>query len=389
MPLLAGDRIRTQVGRVEILFDDGSTVHLDSNTIVDFQSDEVIRLLDGRVRLNVTGANRRVSYRVDAPLRGFRSRHQANTVFRCFAESAMSKSSWPFCAEQPSSSTKMGARRFAGERAFARGRGTVVCLRLQFRVMGCLRSLVGSATRYEARCVVRVSPETVQPHRDVRACADRSTASRLTGMWYPRVKCGWRPYYYGRWSTLRPWGWTWIGSDPWAWPTHHFGRWGFSAGVWFWIPGRHWGPAWVSWAYAPNYISWCPLGWNNWPVIGFSSHYYYGGRRWDPWHAWTVVPHHRFATGFVNVNVVHGSTFTPRVRNTFVVRDTAPDFRGHAVPRSTAPITAIGTRLYPRLAAIQLHLTCCLAHPWVPPGRRLAARTPPRRSDAAGRTRRR
>ena len=32
MPLLAGDRVRTQNGRVEILFDDGSTLHLDTNT---------------------------------------------------------------------------------------------------------------------------------------------------------------------------------------------------------------------------------------------------------------------------------------------------------------------------------------------------------------------
>ncbi len=56
MPLLAGDRIRTQNGRVEILFDDGSTLHLDGNTLVDFQSDEVVRLLGGRVRLNILGA---------------------------------------------------------------------------------------------------------------------------------------------------------------------------------------------------------------------------------------------------------------------------------------------------------------------------------------------
>ncbi len=116
-------------------------------------------------------------------------------------------------------------------------------------------------------------------------------------VWYPRVRAGWRPYYYGRWTTLRPWGWTWIGSDPWAWPTHHYGRWGFSAGAWFWIPGRTWGPAWVSWAYAPGYVSWCPLGWNNRPVFGFSSVNVYRGHRYDPWNAWTVVPHRGFGRG--------------------------------------------------------------------------------------------
>src|SRR5882672_7817252 len=52
MPLLAGDRVRTQNGRVEILFGDGSTLHMDSDTIVDFQSNELVRLLDGRVRLS-------------------------------------------------------------------------------------------------------------------------------------------------------------------------------------------------------------------------------------------------------------------------------------------------------------------------------------------------
>src|SRR4051795_7072593 len=38
MPLLAGDRVRTQTGRVEILFADGSTLHIDANTTIDFQS---------------------------------------------------------------------------------------------------------------------------------------------------------------------------------------------------------------------------------------------------------------------------------------------------------------------------------------------------------------
>ena len=46
MPLLAGDRVRTVAGRVEILFADGSTLHLDNYTVVDFQSDELVRLLE-------------------------------------------------------------------------------------------------------------------------------------------------------------------------------------------------------------------------------------------------------------------------------------------------------------------------------------------------------
>jgi ferric-dicitrate binding protein FerR (iron transport regulator) len=67
MPLLAGDRVRTQAGRVEVLFADGSALHLDEHTMVDFQSDEVVRLLGGRVRLSVAGPARDIVYRIDAP----------------------------------------------------------------------------------------------------------------------------------------------------------------------------------------------------------------------------------------------------------------------------------------------------------------------------------
>ena len=67
MLLLAGDRIRTRVGRVEILFADGSTLHLDHNSAIDLQSDELVRLLDGRLRLSIPARARDVSYRIDGP----------------------------------------------------------------------------------------------------------------------------------------------------------------------------------------------------------------------------------------------------------------------------------------------------------------------------------
>src|SRR4029079_6350395 len=67
MPLLSGDRVRTQNGRVEILFGDGSTLHMDTDTTVDFQSNDLVRLLDGRLRLSIPRPERQVSYRIDAP----------------------------------------------------------------------------------------------------------------------------------------------------------------------------------------------------------------------------------------------------------------------------------------------------------------------------------
>ena len=160
-------------------------------------------------------------------------------------------------------------------------------------------------------------------------------------VWYPNVSVGWRPYFAGRWARYPGYGWTWIGTDRWAWPTHHYGRWGFSAGAWFWIPGRTWGPAWVSWAYAPGYTSWCPLGWDNRPVVRFGG--YYGGH-YNHWNAWTVVDSGHFGAGYVNASFVGASRIDVRTRQAFVVGGAAPQVRGYAVPRQVAPIRVAGSR---------------------------------------------
>jgi hypothetical protein len=120
-------------------------------------------------------------------------------------------------------------------------------------------------------------------------------------VWYPRVHSDWRPYYRGRWHHVPRYGWTWIGGERWAWPTHHYGRWGFhQARGFFWIPARKWGPAWVSWAVAPNYVGWCPLGWDGRPVFAFASFGSTGvvARGYDPWRGWTVVNSGRFGRGY-------------------------------------------------------------------------------------------
>ncbi len=347
MPLLAGDRVRTENGRVEILFADGSTLHLDTNTTVDFQSDEVVRLLDGRVRLNIAGTSG-VSYRIDAPgawvqitqpgeyrvalIAGDRGAEVELAVLRGSAELVNEDGRTPLRA---------------GERAFAHA-GQAPSYAYVFNSAAWDAFDRWSEGRRDQRLALSAQylPDEVRPYAGTFDSYGSWQYQPTYGyVWYPRVSVGWRPYYYGRWASLRPYGWTWIGTDIWSWPTHHYGRWGFSAGVWFWIPGRHWAPAWVSWAYAPGYVSWCPLGWDNRPVMSFVNINVYnrGYRGYDPWRAWTVVPQRHFGSGYVNVNVrgVAGGRMDPRG---FRVRDMAPAMTGYAVPRSAAPIRVAGTR---------------------------------------------
>ncbi len=112
--------------------------------------------------------------------------------------------------------------------------------------------------------------------------------STYGNVWYPTVAADWRPYYYGYWSSVPTYGWTWIGYNRWAWPTHHYGRWGYASNRWYWIPGRAYSSAWVSWGTAPGYVSWCPLGFDSRPVVGLSIGYSRG------WNAWTIVPRDHF-----------------------------------------------------------------------------------------------
>lgn len=350
MPLLAGDRVRTRAGRVEILFADGSTLHLDQHSVIDLQSDELIRLTDGRIRLSIPGPSRDVRYRVDGPqgwltitepgdyrlalMNGPRGSELEVAVLRGRAELANEGGQTPLRA---------------GERAFARAGAAPSYAYVANSASWDAFDRWSEARRDERlRASATYLPDEVRPYAaTLEQHGSWETEPTYGAVWYPRVQADWRPYYQGRWVSLRPYGWTWIAHDPWGWPTHHYGRWGHSPRGWYWIPGRHWGSAWVSWAYAGDYVSWCPLGWNNRPVFGLNININIGsgyGYGYDPWRAWTVIPRRHFGYGYVHRYHVRGDALDYRTRSAFAYRDRGPDWGGRAVPRAGAPIRAAGTR---------------------------------------------
>jgi hypothetical protein len=102
-------------------------------------------------------------------------------------------------------------------------------------------------------------------------------------VWVPTgLPVGWRPYTVGSWEWVEPWGWTWVDREPWGFAPFHYGRWAFSAGVWFWVPGPLaarpvFVPALVAWvgaapgrAHPPDGVAirWAPL------------------RPWQAYHPW-------------------------------------------------------------------------------------------------------
>jgi len=91
-------------------------------------------------------------------------------------------------------------------------------------------------------------------------------------VWYPNtVDVGWAPYSNGYWNYVGPWGWTWVGYEPWGFAPFHYGRWAFIGSRWGWCPGPYYarpiyGPAFVGFlggGFGFGFgggIGWFPLG---------------------------------------------------------------------------------------------------------------------------------
>ena len=70
LPVVAGDRLRTSAGRVEILFPDTTALDVDEDSDVDVLSPTLLRISAGRAMLTVAGSgdpSGAVRYRVDTP----------------------------------------------------------------------------------------------------------------------------------------------------------------------------------------------------------------------------------------------------------------------------------------------------------------------------------
>ncbi len=91
-------------------------------------------------------------------------------------------------------------------------------------------------------------------------------------VWVPNnVSPDWAPYSDGNWSYVAPWGWTWVGYEPWGFAPYHYGRWHYFGGYWGWAPGPiyaspFYGPAFVGWLGGFGFgfgfgFGWFPLGW--------------------------------------------------------------------------------------------------------------------------------
>jgi hypothetical protein len=341
--LLAGDRLRTERGRVEVLFADGSAIAVDEFTDLEFLSDSLLRLDRGRLRISIARASSALDYRVDAvgtstwirsageyritvmPDRGMLEPEVRVSVMRGSAEVSSERGRTLVMAgyEAVATADSLPSRPYAVTAAswdpFDRWADAQRDYRTGYRSAQYLPADI----RYYSGVFDRHGAwEYHQPYGYV---------------WYPRVAAEWRPYYDGRWSVVGNFGWFWVGAGRWTWPTHHYGRWGWNSGRWYWVPDRRWAPAWVSWASAPGYVSWCPLGWDNRPIFALSITNY------NTWRGWTVLPSRHFVRNVrVTTHALRDRGFAFPRDTRFVTHNTAP-VRPVTAARAVAPLRAPGS----------------------------------------------
>jgi hypothetical protein len=174
--------------------------------------------------------------------------------------------------------------------------------------------------------------------RDIPGCEDLDDHGRWVTLpaygtvWTPTtVAAGWSPYYDGHWIWQDPWGWTWVGAEPWGWAPYHYGRWVFSASRWYWVPVR---TSVVHVAYAPALVAFVGggPGWSVSVGTGYVGWFPLApGRPFYPWYGqprtYVSSPQVTYVNR-VHVTVVNRTTFvnggfvrTNVVRDTNIVRD--------------------------------------------------------------------
>jgi len=295
-PFLPGDRVWTDsAGRAEFQFPDGTVVRLDRRSKLDYSGHEegqeervVLRLWSGStfLRVRTRGGAR---FEVETPAGTVRVLDRG--MLRVDVEAGETRVS-VYAGEAVLDDGRQQVRLAAGERTYARwGAEAEEPRRFEpgeenddFAQWDGLRE---SEERGAAR-----SSEYLPDELDAYAGEfDRNGQWQYEGtagyVWVPRVEFGWQPYSNGQWAWT-PYGYTWVPNERWGWAPSHYGRWGLSASFgWYWMPGRTWGPGWVSWAVGGDYVGWCPLGWHDQPVRPWGYHNGYGASRGrygqDPW----------------------------------------------------------------------------------------------------------
>ncbi len=201
--------------------------------------------------------------------------------------------------------------------------------------------------RENSSASARYVSRDVDGYYDLDGNGDWQTDPDYGAVWVPSgVVAGWAPYRYGHWVWIGPWGWTWVGNEPWGFAPYHYGRWAYvRGGYWGWVPG----PMVVRPVYAPALVGFVGGGFG--VGVGFGAGF--SGVAWFPLGPRDVfIPGYRASPRYVqNINVTNmrnGTTIQlGAVRNPHVVStDAAASRTNYMYANNAVAVTAVSRETF-------------------------------------------
>ena len=261
LPLTSGDRLSTDPGaRAEVRIG-STTLRLDSDTeleVLRLDDDRVVlRLHDGSLFARLRNRDAATEFEVQTGEGRFRLQRTGRYRFdRADDASHLSVYSGQSVYEGPRSALTL----YAGQRGeFWLDRGNSAQYSITEPRRDDFAAWNGERDRADDRSVSSryVSPE-MTGIEDLDRHGRWEESAEYGPLWIPRaVSPGWAPYSSGRWTWVRPWGWTWVDDAPWGFAPFHYGRWVWLRNTWCWAPGTYvarpvYAPALVAWVGGPN-----------------------------------------------------------------------------------------------------------------------------------------
>jgi ferric-dicitrate binding protein FerR (iron transport regulator) len=246
MPIVEGQRLRTDDGYAEVEFEDNSTMRLAPNSQVDFSL----------LALRSSGAKASTMNVVKGTVYVNTENTKGNEFLLVAGETKMTVApSTHLRLEVNESRTVMSV--FNGSVEVQRGGETTMVSKKQSLTLGADQMTV--AKKVAGEPYDEWDKEAIDYHKRYAAANAFAGGGNGYGLsdlnyygsfinaggssfWQPYfVGAGWSPYANGVWAMYPGAGYSWVSPYPWGWLPYHSGTWSFFPGYgWGWQPGGTW-----------------------------------------------------------------------------------------------------------------------------------------------------
>jgi len=261
MPIVQGIKLQAKDGgRAEVEFEDGSTVRIASNTIIEFNQ---LSLRDSGARVSTVTVQEGMAYV------NFTGKKDEEFTVSFARENVALTEPAHFRVQVDDADASLAD--FSGATTVNGASGTVKVSKNQTATFD-----LANNDKYELAKSLEQDPSDTwdkqqeQYHQaylsknsygspydygvsDLNYYGDYSYVPGYGMMWQPYFAgAGWDPFMNGAWMWYPGVGYTWVSGYPWGWMPYRYGNWLFVPGAgWYWQPGRYFG-GWNAIPQVPN-----------------------------------------------------------------------------------------------------------------------------------------